>query len=643
MRFTRVFPSFISGLLIALAAAALCTSSLQAQQTLGGITGEVADATGGVIPNVTVTLTDEQTSLTRTTKTSELGAYTFVNLPIGTYTLNFSATDYEAQKTPHITVEADRTATLNVSLKVGQASTTVEVEAAPLMNAVDTTNGYVMETQQIDAVPLPTGSFTGLAILSPGVDAELPGGTGANSGLGNAPIWANGQRDTSNAFLLNGVDASNLFNGKSTSQVDSFRVSNNTGQANNAAGGVVPSSSSVYLSIGNAIPTPAPETIAEVRVNASMYDAQQGSSSGAHIDMSTKSGTNQFHGGAYLHRGTNWINAAPFFFKKDDNIPAADKNPELHRYTAGGDFGGPIIKDKLFGFVGYQHLHISDQETGDELLVVPPGLNSAANSRGAANIVSAIQSNWMTNISYAEDVQGYDPTPYDFNASTNPVGYALLTAPALPGEPGNYLVPSALPHANPNIFSPYNAFLPGTSRFTSDQAVANLDWNIASKDVLAAKYYYQHDPSSSPYAYSNVPGFTARMDVGSQVGSINNVQTIGNNLSISETVGILREKTYATNDQAFGPTSVGMSAAFGTYFPGITINDAIGDAFDLTQRTALRRYLALIGHRSERRVSRIEHRRLPEPHHALRHGHLGQGAPLRQFRRQLVLYAAQHH
>ena len=230
---------------------------------------------------------------------------------------------------------------MNATLKVGQASTTVEVEAAPLMNAVDTTNGYVMETQQIDAVPLPTGSFTGLAILSPGVNAELPGGTGSNSGLGNAPIWANGQRDTSNAFLVNGVDASNLFNGKSTSQVDSFRVVNNTGQANNAAGGVIPSASSVYLAIGNAIPTPAPETIAEVRVNASMYDAQQGSDSGAHIDMSTKSGTNQIHGGVYAHRGTNWINAAPFFFKKDDNIPAADKNPELHRYIAGRRFRRP--------------------------------------------------------------------------------------------------------------------------------------------------------------------------------------------------------------------------------------------------------------------------------------------------------------
>ncbi len=70
------------------------------------------------------------------------------------------------------------------------------------------------------------------------------------------------------------------------------------------------------------------------------------------------------------------------------------------------------------------------------------------------------------------------------------------------------------------------------------------------------------------------------MDTGSQVGSLNNVQTIGNSLSNSETVGILREKAYATNDQAFGPTSVGMSSAFGNYFPGITINDAIGDAYD---------------------------------------------------------------
>ena len=158
----------------------------------------------------------------------------------------------------------------------------------------------------------------------------------------------------------------------------------------------------------------------------------------------------------------------------------------------------------------------------------------------------------------------------------------MFTAPSLPGEPGNYLVPSALPTASPNVYSPYNAFLPGTSRFISDQAVADLDWNVSSKDILAAKYYYQHDPSSSPYAYSNVPGFTGHMDTGSQLGSLNNVETIGSNLSISETVGVLHEKVYATNDQAFSAQSVGIPSAFGSYFPGFTINDAIGDAFDST-------------------------------------------------------------
>jgi hypothetical protein len=81
--------------------------------------------------------------------------------------------------------------------------------------------------------------------------------------------------------------------------VASFRVINNTGSGNDGAGGVIQSSASVYLSIGNAIPSPAPETIEEVRVNASMYDAQQGSTAGAHLDMSTKSGTNALHGSAY--------------------------------------------------------------------------------------------------------------------------------------------------------------------------------------------------------------------------------------------------------------------------------------------------------------------------------------------------------
>src|ERR1700728_611458 len=306
-----------------------CAPYVHAQQTLGGITGSVADKTGSVLPETLVTIVGDQTKLTRTQKTNASGIYDFVNLPIGTYTLTFTHEGFQTQKIPSITVQANRTATVNAVLPVGQVGTVVEVQADPLMNAADTTNGYVLDDQQIQDVPLPTGSFTGLAILTPGVNAELPGGTGVNSGLGNQPIWANGQRDTSNSFLLNGVDASNLFNGKSTSQVASARIVNNTGVANpnSTTAAPVQSTASVYLAVGQALPTPAPESVQELRVNASMYDAQQGATSGAHIDMSTASGTNAIHGHAYGHRGTDWLNAAPFFYNQDQNIPPNLKVP----------------------------------------------------------------------------------------------------------------------------------------------------------------------------------------------------------------------------------------------------------------------------------------------------------------------------
>src|SRR6202162_1920262 len=295
------------------------SSPVRAQQTLGGITGTVTYSSGVILPSTTVSLVSDQTKLSRTQTTNSGGIYDFVNLPIGSYTLTFTHDGFETQKIPSIVVQADRTATVNATLKVGQVGTTVTVEASPLMNAVDTTNGYILEKEQIESVPLPTGSFTGIAILSPGVNAELSGGTGVNNGLGNQPIWANGQRDTSNTFMMNGVDASNLFNGKSTSSVASARIVNNTGiggaaSLSSTTAEPIQSTASPYLAIGQALPTPAPETIQEFRVNTSMYDAQQGSTSGAHIDLSTPSGTNDFHGSLYVHRGTDAMNAAPYFY-----------------------------------------------------------------------------------------------------------------------------------------------------------------------------------------------------------------------------------------------------------------------------------------------------------------------------------------
>jgi hypothetical protein len=526
----------------------------QAQQTLGGITGTVTDSSGDALSDTTVTAVESQTQLTRTVTTNSTGAYSFVNLPIGSYTLTFAHDGFDSQKIPSIVVQADRTVTLNADLKVGSVSTSVEVEASPLLNAVDTTNGYVLDKSQIEAVPLATGSFTGLAILTPGVNAELLGGTGANTGLGNQPIWANGQRDTSNTFMLNGVDASNLFNGKSTSSVGSNRIINNTGAFQSGAGGAINSGGSVYLAIGQALPTPAPETITEVRVNASMYDAEQGSTSGAHIDMSTASGTNTFHGSGYINRGTNWLNAAPFFFKQDPSIPAADKNPQLHRWTGGFTFGAPILKDKLFAFIGYQQVHVSDQETGISHLDVPPGLTD---DRSDSALAALAKQDWGATV-----------------GSIDPVARFLMNY-KLPN--GQYLIPSATTVLDPDGKYQYNSSVPGTSYFFAKQGVANLDWNANSKDTIALKYYYQHDPGINPYAYSSVAGFAQNLDAGSQVISINNTWIIRPNLSTTQTFGFIREKEYGVNQQLFTPDQAGISLFGSPVFPGISVVDALGN------------------------------------------------------------------
>jgi hypothetical protein len=559
---------------VLLAMAFLLIPNAIAQTELGGITGTVTDSSGAVVVGATVTLVGDQTKLNRTLMTGATGSYSFVNLPIGTYTLAFTQQGFQSQNIPSIAVQANRTATVNAELKIGNVSESITVEETPLLNMVDTTNGYVMDKLEIEAVPLPTGSFTGLAILSPGVSAELSSGTGANAGLGNAPVWANGQRDTSNTFMMNGVSAYSLFNGKSTSNVSSARVVNNTGIGTTSALSSVPvqSSASIYLAIGESIPSPAPESISEVRVNTSMYDAQQGSTSGAHIDMSTSSGTNNIHGSAYVHRGTNWLNADPYFFNADPNIPLGEKNPELHRYSAGGTIGLPIKKDKLFFFGSYQYTHASDQEIGISRAFVPLGLGGAAcPDRSSACLAQVANANSPFSTDTLVNPAGTIGTA---SGDINPIAYALLNY-KLPN--GQYLIPSANPKAvvaNPSAFSmdpgvqsalieafPEDAEVPGTALFLAHQAVANLDWNPNSTHSFSAKYYYQHDPTVAPFAYSQVAGFSQRLDAGSHVIALSHTQILKPNLSITEVFGFIREKAYSTMDQPFTPQQFATFAA----------------------------------------------------------------------------------
>jgi Carboxypeptidase regulatory-like domain len=340
----------------------VAVSSSSAQQTLGAITCTVTDPSGAVVQDATAKATNLATNLDVTVHTNANGSYFISNVPAWTYKLGFSKEGFKNETHTEVIVNAERTTTVDGNLQVGEASAIVEVTAVSLMNEVDTTNGYVVDTKTIQDTPLGTGSFTQLAILSPGVHADFLGGSGSNSGLGNQAIFANGNRDTSNSFELNGVDTNNLFNGKSTSQVGENRFVLSTGE-NFGSGGTIQTSTSVYGAIGQALPTPPTDAIQEIAVNASMYDASQGNHSGAHIGVLTKSGGNDINGSVWEQYQNSDMNAAPFFYNAAGPNPATGTpllpRPFLNRNQFGATFGGPIKKDKLFYFLSYQGVRIS--------------------------------------------------------------------------------------------------------------------------------------------------------------------------------------------------------------------------------------------------------------------------------------------
>ncbi len=518
----------------------LCTAGARAQQTLGSVNGTVVDPSGASIPAAKITITDPDIGVTRTVTAQPDGFFQIFNLPVGTYKVSISHEGFDTTQLSGIAVQEAHASTVNVSLKIGQTSESVDVTANPLLNATDATNGYTLDSAQIQSLPLSaTGSFTDAAKLSPGVSAELLANLDTNAGIGNQPIWANGQRDTSNTFQVNGVDASNIFNGKSSSGSNSQRYAFNIGESS-PIGGSAGVGTTVYGSNGNSLPSPPPEFIQELRVNTSMYDAQQGATAGAQIDVNTLSGTNALHGQVYGSFANNSINADPFFFKQQallkqnlniGSLPLSLENPALHRWTTGGTIGGPIKKDKLFYFFSYQHRYNSDQSTGLTQFNVPGLLTD---DRSAAGLTAAADSSNTT----------------AFTGTISPIASALLNA-KVPG--GGYLIPSNQSASPTYIAGADNVTLFGTSQLIADQAAASIDYQVTATDRISAKYFYQNDPVYKPYTVSNVAGFPSQQNNGAQVFALDNTITFGSRLNWEQRLGLDRMGSYSFYNQTVAP------------------------------------------------------------------------------------------
>ena len=244
--------------LLAMAALTLGASIVFAQSgPTGTLSGTVSDQTGGVIPGATITLTNTATSDIRTTTTDAEGRWRVPVLSVGAYNIVVEAANFKKGTVKAIEVEAAVPRTIEIILEAGAIGESVEITvAADVIQRETATTFRQLNAEELTKVPTSTRSFTHLLSAEAGVSADLP--PVLTNGNGNISPSVNGTRTTSTSLSFNGVDATNI-------------TSNEGSLANNIA--------------------PAPETLAEVKLQTSLYDASTGRSGGGNFQLITKSGT----------------------------------------------------------------------------------------------------------------------------------------------------------------------------------------------------------------------------------------------------------------------------------------------------------------------------------------------------------------
>ena len=327
--------SWAKAIVCLLAVAAFLAVPASAQLTVGSVTGTVVDATGAVIPGATVTLTNEATGVTREQETSGTGTFMFDRVRPGAYSLRVSMSGFKTHETT-VEVGVGKVSSLgNVGMQVGASTETITVEAGavPLMQAESPqiTGNYPART--VTDITWGTMGLDSTAFLTAGI---VPGfgnintnvGTGGQIPSGNAPA-ASGQRARSTQFSIDGHEINDI-----------------------TLGGP-----NVFLT--------NLDTVAEYQVTVNQFDAGQGRLPGATINVVTKGGTNDFHGSAFYFYETAGLRAKTAIEDRDDE----DKGKFVQQ-EYGGTFGGPIVKNKFFGFGSFERFRIPNSST---FLATSPG------------------------------------------------------------------------------------------------------------------------------------------------------------------------------------------------------------------------------------------------------------------------------
>ena len=463
-------------------------------QNTASIKGTVTDASGAAISGARITVKNADLGLVRTTQTNASGDYEVPALKPGRYNVDVQMQGFQAQQAKDVVLEVSKNTVQSFKLSVASTTETITVEAtAPVIESTTMTVGQTIDQKTVQEIPLNGRHFVDLALLIPGTVTPPQNGflTAPLRGQGSFAFNTAGNREDSVNFMINGINLNDMVQNQVTFQ-------------------------------------PTINTVSEFKVDNSTYSAEYGRNSGAIVNIATRSGTNQFHGEGYDYLRNDFFDARNAFNTKtvkDTNTGLQVPNPmaSFKRNQFGGDFGGPILKDKTFFFLSYE------------------GLRQRQGLPFAANVLD-------------------DATRATIQAGTHPVAKALL---------------GLIPQANGSLNNAPAFLGSGVAPVDIDQGTADIYHKISNADSLHGYWVYQRDHRFEAAAGTSLPGFGDTRDGHRQVLTVNESHVFSPTLVNEARIGANRILIDFSPNNTTDPASLGLASALGpneTFMPTIVLN-----------------------------------------------------------------------
>jgi hypothetical protein len=523
MRRLGVETSVIIGAVVLGSAALAAAQSFQ-----GGVRGAVKD-NQGVVPAVTVTMTNEATGVSRDTATNNSGEYSFPAVDPGTYTIKAAVQGFKTFERQGVRIGTQQFVTLDITLEVGAIEETITVTAAaPLIETSNASTGEVLDAKTLESLPSVGRNVFLMATTVPTVQSSgdthwnrMQDQTGASAiSLGGGGVRANN-------YLLDGFPVTDLANRSSTN--------------------------------------PSQEALEDVRVQIHTYDAEMGRTGGGVLNTTGRSGSNVFRGsGFYLFR-PNALTSTSFFLRIED----IENDPQKWR-SAGGGFGGPIVRGKTFFWVAAEGYR--DGQTQNSQLRFP--------TQAARN----------GNFSGLHDAQGrpiiiYDPLTTDANGNRQPFPGNIIPADRL-NVTGRNLV-AALPLPDRDVDDGgTNKTAQDTVRNSAQQMSVKIDHSFSDKVSLSGMYLFQNssEPDNNFFPDARYAAPSYQLDRAVNVAVLNNTYVINNSTVATFRFGL---NTFADDNSLpfdFDTHTLGWDPAFADAidpqkFPSLTLTGYNGTGF----------------------------------------------------------------